>query len=113
MKEQLLTERILHLTLKKKWFDLIKSGKKKVEYREIKPYWIIRLTSYNPYSVPCNMVFRDGVDMCRFERKFDYIIFKNGYRKNAPTLKVEWKGLNIGKFEGEKHFAIKLGEIIK
>ena len=29
----------LQLTLKKKWFDLILSGEKKEEYREIKPYW--------------------------------------------------------------------------
>jgi len=28
----------LHLTLKKNWFDLILSGEKKEEYREIKPY---------------------------------------------------------------------------
>ena len=27
----------LHLTLKKNWFDLILSGEKKEEYREIKP----------------------------------------------------------------------------
>ena len=33
----------LHLTLKKKWFDMIASGKKKEEYREIKPYWFERL----------------------------------------------------------------------
>lgn len=31
--------KILHLTLKKKWFDMIASGEKKEEYREIKPYW--------------------------------------------------------------------------
>ncbi|MDM8539125.1 ASCH domain-containing protein [Desulfobacterales bacterium HSG17] len=30
---------ILLLTLKHKWFDLIASGKKRREYREIKPYW--------------------------------------------------------------------------
>lgn len=32
----------LKLTLKKKWFDMIASGEKKEEYREIKPYWIKR-----------------------------------------------------------------------
>ena len=34
---------ILHLTLTKNWFDLILSGEKKEEYREIKPYWEKRL----------------------------------------------------------------------
>lgn len=34
---------VLHLTLKKKWFDFIASGEKKEESREIKPYWDSRL----------------------------------------------------------------------
>lgn len=33
----------LCLPLKKTWFDMIKSGGKKEEYREITPYWIQRL----------------------------------------------------------------------
>ena len=28
----------LHLTLKKQWFDMILSGEKTEEYRDIKPY---------------------------------------------------------------------------
>lgn len=34
---------MLTLTIKKKWFDLILSGKKKEEYREIKKYYDNRL----------------------------------------------------------------------
>ena len=33
---------MLTLPIKKKWFDMIKSGEKKEEYREIKPYYDIR-----------------------------------------------------------------------
>ena len=33
----------LYLNLKKEYFDQIKSGIKKEEYREIKPYWTVRL----------------------------------------------------------------------
>ena len=33
----------LDLVLKKKWFDMIASGEKTEEYREIKPYWESRL----------------------------------------------------------------------
>ena len=40
------TPKILHLTLMKKGFDLIKSGEKKVEYREIKPYWIMSFSCF-------------------------------------------------------------------
>jgi ASC-1-like (ASCH) protein len=83
--------KILYLTLKKKWFDLIKSGKKKSEFREIKPYWKTRLEG----------------------KEFDFIIFRNGYLKESPTLKIEWKGIVFGEFEGKKCYEIKLGEIIK
>ena len=31
--------KILHLNLKAKWYDMIESGIKKEEYREIKPFW--------------------------------------------------------------------------
>jgi hypothetical protein len=34
---------ILRLVLKKKWFDMIASGKKREEYRDMKPYWESRL----------------------------------------------------------------------
>lgn len=33
---------MLTLPIKKKWFDMIKSGEKKEEYREIKPYYASR-----------------------------------------------------------------------
>ncbi len=67
--------RILHLTLKKKWFDLIASGKKKIEYRVFKPYWEKRLLDEN------GMIYR-----------FDEVHFKNGYDKNAPFMRVDFGG---------------------
>ena len=33
----------LHLIIKKKWFDMILSGEKTEEYRDIKPYYNLRL----------------------------------------------------------------------
>ena len=33
---------MLTLPIKGKWFDMILSGEKREEYREIKPYWISR-----------------------------------------------------------------------
>ena len=39
----------LHLNLKKKFFDMILSGYKKEEYREIKPFWIKQLME-EPFS---------------------------------------------------------------
>ena len=37
---------MLIFPLKKEWYEKIKSGEKKVEYREIKPYWTSRLVSF-------------------------------------------------------------------
>lgn len=35
--------KILDLPLKAKWYNMIESGEKKEEYRELKPYWQKRL----------------------------------------------------------------------
>lgn len=37
---------MLTLPIKRKWFDMIVSGEKKEEYREIKPYWTSRILRY-------------------------------------------------------------------
>ena len=87
--------KILHLTLKKKWFDLIKSGEKKTEYREIKHYWEKRLFAENGHRL----------------KHFDFIIFTNGYKKDSQKLKVEFKGLSIREFEGKNHYALHLGKV--
>lgn len=44
-------KKTLHLNLKKKWFDMILSGEKTEEYREIKGYWIDRLSSFDTFDL--------------------------------------------------------------
>lgn len=66
-------KKILHLNLTRKWFDLIASGEKTEEYREIKPYYDSRLGHKN----------------------FDEIHFKNGYGKDRPFMRVEYAGMEI------------------
>lgn len=89
--------KILHLTLKKKWFDMIASGEKTEEYREIKPYWNKRLNN----------------------RHYDVICFRNGYGKSVPQIMVEYLGLqeSLGIIEwgaphGQVVHIIKLGEVL-
>ena len=65
---------ILRLTLKRRWFDMIASGKKKEEYRALKPWILSRL---------------DG-------RKYTHVQFRNGYGKAAPMVEVEYKGWGRG-----------------
>ena len=102
----------LHLTLKKKWFDMILSGEKKEEYRELKMYWATRLTTGFPSEFGINKINPDF-------QHFDTIVFKNGYSKQAPEMEVECKGIEIGITkshwcdEGEiKVYVIKLGKIL-
>jgi hypothetical protein len=99
-------DKVLHLTLKKKWFDMIASGEKTEEYREIKDYWIKRFVE---------------TSIKRLEpfKHFNAIRFKNGYSKNAPSMLVEFKGIAIGtpkpkwsdNWKGDV-FIIKLGKIL-
>jgi hypothetical protein len=117
--------KILHLTLKKKWFDMIASGEKKEEYREIKPYWIKRLCMDNwPYLIDdlkkkVTPELNDETVFDILQRDFDCIQFRNGYSKNAPTLTVKCEGIAIdlgmltwGAEKDTEYFVIKLGEII-
>lgn len=101
--------KILHLTLKKKWFDMILSGEKKEEYREPKQYWITRL-------------YVDGL-LFFPPKQFDIIRFKNGYQNDAPEMDVEfistehkskWCKYNKdwGAEEGKDYIVINLGKVI-
>lgn len=83
-------KRILHLTLLRRWFDEIVSGRKTREYRTIKPYWYKRLS-----------------------REYDEVWFRNGYSKGMPFMRIEWKGCTTEKFEGQLCFAIILGKILE
>lgn len=54
----------LTLPLKKQWFDMIKAGIKKEEYREIKPHYIRQFIKFEPLK---NDLIRDY----NFHRCFD------------------------------------------
>jgi len=104
----------LNLTLKGKWFDMILSGEKKEEYREVKDYWETRLI------VPHES--EDGEFEPHFVlfKEFNTITFTHGYAKNARKMIVECKGIDIGSARPEWSdnwqvdvFIIKLGNIIK
>lgn len=127
----------LHLTLKKKWFDMIASGNKIEEYREIKPYWVSRLVDWSRYpkespddcqNITKDICFdinqgHDPYDILRSYfsdiKQFDAVIFKNGYSGGAPLISLRIISITIGYGLPEwgaeprkKYFVIKLGEKI-
>lgn len=84
------------MTLIRKWFDQIAYGVKTEEYREIKPYWTSKLEN----------------------RRYDVIVFRNGYSPTAPLMEIEFLGVeekiktwDTGKTE--LVYAIRLGRILK
>ena len=87
----------LFIIIKKKYFDAIECGEKKEEYRLITKRWVKLLVG----------------------RKYQTIIFQNGYRKASTKIEVEYLGYEkkiiIHEFFGNKEtavFAIKIGKII-
>ena len=93
---------MLVLPIKKQWFDMIVSGEKKEEYREIKPYYDKRLG-----------YLTEG------KGKVTTIILRNVYSHNSPSVKCKCT-VEIG--EGKKewgadpdinYYIIKIIEILE
>lgn len=68
--------RDLKLTLKWQPFELMASGEKMEEYREVKPW------------VDSRLLFEDNTP-----RVYDRIIYTNGYGKDRPRLTVDFSGI--------------------
>ncbi len=101
---------MLVLPIKKKWFDMIKSGEKKEEYREIKTYWTSRFKNF----LPRVSNFGKGKWIC-----FQIIvIFRNGYSYNSPSIKCKCKlKLGHGKEEwgaeqGKEYYILEILEVL-
>jgi hypothetical protein len=100
---------ILHLTVKKEWFDKIKSGRKRTEYREIKPYWTKRLCLPESF-----LLDKEGLSSTMFFKDFDFVKIKNGYSKKSPELIFRCGGISVS-FGGDLgnflQFSISLEDI--
>lgn len=90
------------LPIKKKWFDMILSGIKKEEYRDIKPYYTKRFMS-------------EGL----FYNRSAVILFRNGYSNKSPYFKAlcslyikegkeEW-----GAIPGQKYYVLEILKVYK
>lgn len=106
--------KILHLPLMAKWYEMIERGEKLEEYREVKSYWIRKLTEIK-YDILL-FSYRNGFLPIPF-KKFDAVKFRYGYTKRTMTFRI--KNIRFGK--GKKEwgagsndvFIIELGERIQ
>ena len=125
---------VLYLTLKKKWFDMIASGEKREEYREIKEYWLKRLFRHNDYAILDQQMLDEVVNELNKTRyttnelydwagwspkRFNFICFRNGYSKDAPEIWCGCEGIEIKQAKPEwsdnakgYYFTIELGKIL-
>lgn len=113
----------LKVVLSDHWFDEIKSGRKKHEYRIFSKYWIRRLTfdfSVDAFA-PLSPFFRTECIDCRFRLKpYEVIEFQKAYRKNPERMTFRVKNITL-KMSGVNTdlkceapvFDIELGERIK
>jgi hypothetical protein len=82
---------ILYLNLHREYFAAMAQKKKRIEHRKQSRHWRKRLE----------------------ERKYDAIIFRNGYAKDAPEIVVEFRGLRRYGTGCTAYYAILLGRILK
>jgi hypothetical protein len=104
----------LHLPLKAKWYEMIESGEKTEEYREIKPYWEKRLLKYGDVWGSRKDVIRINKKSMLLFRHYDVVKFSYGYTKRTMTFEIESITIGKGKSEWgaptEDVFIIKLGK---
>lgn len=101
---------MLTLPIQKRWFDMILSGEKKEEYRDIKEYYETRFQNLfgaitiHPLYPPDNFLDRSEFELLQGgavpkkirKDSVQEIIFRNGYSKNSKAIKARCR-LRIGK----------------
>lgn len=127
---------ILDLVVKAKWYDLIKDGYKREEYRAIKPYWCNRLLNIFPigesyWTYVLNDTFKfvgkpehksARVDLLErlligsygIRREYRYIRFRRGYTKESMLFKIDSIEIGLGESDlgapAEEVFIIKFSD---
>ena len=106
------------LTIKKRWFDMIKSGEKKEVYRDIRPFYDSRLPKgFGMFRVGNKLVKGNVYPPQDLSKQ--QIIFRNGYNHNSPSInaicsldigtgKEEW-----GAEPGKIYYVLKIHGIVE
>ena len=98
--------KILDLSLTYKWYDMIASGEKKEEYREIKDYWTKRFIDMK--AVEHEQYIRNSIDSFLREiitldgalkyypkEHYNAVCFHRG-QGGKQTMLIECKGISVG-----------------
>lgn len=101
---------MLILPIKKKWYDMIISGEKREEYREVNNYWQTRIMGELSFEV--KIKFENWKPV-----KIENVYIRNGYGNDKPTAKIsaivhykcghpEW-----GAEEGKKYYVFEILDV--
>lgn len=112
---------MLKLVLKHKWYDMIESGVKPEEYREIKESIVGLLFNWRDSGfdrlIFTDILYEEGSDstLWKYLKPFDSVEFYRGYSKGRKTMIHKIDSVGIGKANPEwsenwpgKVFIIKL-----
>lgn len=83
------------LPIKKKWFDMVKSGEKPEEYRELKPYYTVRFVKELGFPKKEEESVMELLRQMEAKKPL-MVLFRNGYSKTSPCFMAECY-LSIGK----------------
>ena len=113
---------MLTLPIKKRWFNMILSGEKKEEYREIKPYYMTRFSKAFGF-INCATFVADKEKFIKQLRNIGvggsiFVRFRNGYSKNSPSFIAKCtRSIGNGKDEwgaepGKEYFVLTVKKIL-
>jgi hypothetical protein len=102
---------MITLPIKKQWYDMILSGDKKEEYREIKPYYTTRFIN--------NGLLKEDIDsdtgsVSIVPRNVGIVRFRNGYSDRSPSFKaicditIGTGNIDWGAVPGEKYYVLHI-----
>ena len=125
--------KILELPLKKEWYNMIESGEKREEYRNVTPYWMKRLVWDADYNEPvskddveflCSLVGRDDGTTGNFfdagwePKPYTHVRFRYGYTKRTmlytiSEITIGYGNPNWGAPTDKEVFIIKIGDNVQ
>lgn len=103
------------MPMKKKWFDMVKSGEKSEEYREIRPYYTARFLKVLGFPKTEQESVMELLRLMEAKKPFT-VLFRNGYSKTSPSFMAEcYLSIRQGKEEwgaipGRGYFVLRVVE---
>lgn len=77
---------MLILPIKKKWLDMIMAGEKKEEYRQVKPYWTVRVVHWLGHTDSEKELVLELLRERTQEAR--PVILQNGYGSSVPEVEA-------------------------